>query len=633
MSAESSSFIVDVSPSMINDGHLSKVSAYLEYTLLDKCKRRRKTDWVSLYLANCQKTKNSQSIPNVFQVQEFRAPVTSVETIEILRDLQNYSERVAENTLPKEEGSDVSPDQIKSMVQCLLVASLDIRDEFKSRKLLRQIIIFTADIDGLDLDEEEIGVLREELNSRLILIDCRNKFETGQNDEEIYGSKWGHLLKAIPGSMIFNMDDLLMEMTLPKPNLVKPVRIFSGNLRLGADINKLNNISEEKNDSPFDDKLSLCIKVEGYPATKPVSSLNRRIVLKDGSNGTTQYEAVKTVIEYEVQDEKADKKVSVAPESIAKAYRYGSDYVVLPSTLDESRFYRTAPGIDIRGFLDRQRLPRYFLNSESRFILPDTRAGSVADVISFNALVDTLSQESKVAIVRFVSKTDAEVQMCMLCPLVLDDEHGDSARTLILSRLPFAEDERVASFPRLTQRTTTSGKKVENDQNEASSEIDALMSDYIDCLDMDSPVKNENKAGSHYYLPLGGSVKDTTLPLPEKDLEKAQLQDSDPLKIPAIHLHRQKQVLLEWVHQKLVNGAEDFQIPEMPDFLREKISPHFNPSRDDEKLVKLVKALNIKETVDRSAANDEQYDEDDEQETAQNIPSLASILARGERQP
>ncbi|CCE89551.1 ATP-dependent DNA helicase YKU80 TDEL_0A02190 [Torulaspora delbrueckii] len=626
MSAESNSFIVDVSPSMVHEGHLSKVLAYLEYTLLDKCKRRRKTDWVTIYMANCAHTNNSQSIPNVCQVQQFLAPVTSSETIESLRILRNYSKNVEDNTLPKNENGEADLEQFQSMVQCLLVASLDIREEFKSRKILRQIIIFTADIDGLDLDEEEIEILKEELNSRLILIDCRTKLKSDPNDEDFQKSKWGQLLKAIPGSMIFNIYDLLLETTLPKPNMVKPVRVFSGELRLGADIGTLGRVDDEKSVSSPDDKNCLCIKVEGYPATKPVSSLNRKLVLKDD---TAQYEMVKTVIEYEVYDQKADKRVSVAPESIAKAYRYGSDYVVLPSTLDEQRFYRTTPGIDIRGFLERKRLPRYFLNSESRFILADTRSGSVADIVSFNVLVDSLSEQDKLIVARFVAKPNAEVQMCMMCPMLVNDEHGDKIRTLILNRLPFAEDERVASFPRLTVRTTTSGKELKDEQEGEKSRIDTLMSDYIDSLDMDSSANDEKDNATSYYLPLGQNVKDTTLPLPEDDDEKKRLQGSSPQRVPAIHLHRQKQVLLEWVHQKLISGSETFQIPEVPDVLREKISPHFNDMRDDKKLIELVKLLNIKENEKRSAATDEHFDEDEDEEA--NIPSLESILARGER--
>lgn len=625
MSAEATTFVVDVSPSMIRNGYLLKVIAYLEYTLLDKSKRRRKTDWISCYLANCTLTKNSQSISNVYEAQEFFAPIESHNAISLLNILSSYGQDVKSH----EEDKVAELESIESMVQCLLVSSLDMKEKFKTRKMLRQTVVFTSDVNGLDLSEEEIDVMKEEFNSRLILVDCRKN--NAKETFDIEDSRWGRLVKAIPGSMIFDIDDMLLETTLPKPNIVKPVRIFSGELRLGAEITPTSSPNDSKDQSFFDDKRCICIRVEGYPATKPVSALNRKLVLKDTQNGSEHYEQVKAVIEYEVQDEKSDKRFTVAQQSIAKAYRYGTDYVVLPSTLDDQRYYKTSPGIDIRGFLDRARLPRYMLSSESRFILPDTRSGSTADLVTFNALVDAMLEHDKVSIVRYVAKRDAEVQMCVLCPLKMFDEHNEEVQTLIFNRLPFAEDERVASFPRLTNRTTTSGKKIQDTNNDENSKIDSLMSDFIDSLDMDSTVKQDGEIDSHYYMPQAQSTKDTTLPLPGDDDEKALIQGNDPLKVPAIHLHRQKQVLLEWIHQKLVIGTGELQIPEMPDLLREKIEPHYNDKRDETRTSELVKLLNIKKTEKKSQSVDEQYDEQDDEDAAENIPSLEAILARGKR--
>lgn len=631
MSAESTSFIIDVSKRMIGDGHVSKIIAYLEYTLLDKCRRRRKTDWISCYLANCEITKNSQSIPDVFQVQSFLAPVTSMETIRILKELQSYCNDITQRTVKEENDHEEVSNQTQSMVQSLLVASLDIREEFNKRKLEKQIMIFTDDMDGLDLSSDEIDVLTEELNSTLILIDCR-KTKSPDDNNEIFKTKWGQLLKAMPGSMVYKMNDLLIEITSPKPKPVKPVRIFSGELRLGSEISRLIVTSNEKLVKPEDDSSSISIKVEGFPATKPLSSLNRKNVVKSEHNGKTSYDSVKAVIEYEIRDDDG-KFVSVSPQSIAKAYRYGSDYVVLPSSLDEQRFYKTLPGIDIRGFLDRKRLQRYYLNSESKFIIADTRLGSIADIVSLNALVDVMLECDKVAIVRYVAKCNAEVQMCMLCPLHIkkQQEEGDEIiRTFILNRLPFAEDERVSDFPRLTNRTTTSGRKLENDDDDQKNDkIDLLMSEYIDSLDMDK-VTSSIPDDEYYKTIDTTSAKSTTLPLPDNDKDRKKVEEHDPLRIPAIHIHRQQQVLLEWIHQHLIYQTEEFQVPEMPDILKDKITPHFVSKRNVKKLSELIQLLDIKRIDKKQNSGDEQYDSE-EDEAIENIPTLKSLLALGER--
>lgn len=615
MSAESTSFIIDVSKSMLQEDSVSKVIAYLEYALLDKCKKLRKTDWISCYLANCQYTKNSQDVTGIYQIQSFLAPITTKETIKILGEIQKYSYNPKEGSSKREAPNE----EIQSMIQSVLVASLDIRSQFNKRKLLRQIVVFTDDLNGLDLTANEIDVLQEEFSSRLILIDCSKNV----SGEDIFNSKWGQLVRAIPGSKVFGINELLLDITSAKSSVVKPVRVFSGQLRLGADPVGL--LKHEFD--PFSDSKCMCIQVEGYPATKPVHSLNRKTVLETGEGDSINYEPVKSIIEYEINDKDRGENVSVSQDSIAKAFRYGSDYVVLPSTLEEERFYKTLPGLDLRGFLDREKLQRYYLNSESRFILADTKQGSAADATSFDALVDVLLEYDKIAIARFVSKPNAEVQMCVLCPLLVNasgeavgsKQNSSPIKTLVLNRLPFAEDERVSEFPRLVERTTTSGVKI--DQGKDTIQIDELVCQYVDSLDLDKQ-DYDIVPDREYYSMLNPVAKDTSLPLPDPD----ELPTNDPLRIPAVHIHRQQQVLLEYVHQKLINKSPEFQVPDLPDLLKNKITPHFRV-KGSRSLEELVRLLAIKKLDKQRGRSDEQF----ESENDENIPSFEAIMARGAR--
>lgn len=616
MSAESTSFIIDASRSMVQDGNVAKAMAYLEYALLEKVKRQRKTDWISCYLSNCHNTKNSQDIPGIYQVQSFVAPISTEQTLNILREVNSYSQDLVNDEVKKE----IPDNELQCMIQCLLVASLDLKSQFNKRKLLRQIVIFTDDLNGLDLTPNEIVVLQEELNLRLILVDCCKE----TSSEDIFGSKWGLLIKAIPGSKVYRINELLIDITSLKFPIIKPVRVFSGELRLGSDpIGLIRN-----NFDPSADFKCLSIQVEGYPATKHVPSLNRKTVLKKEESGEVEYEPVKSIVEYETLVYDTDKRISISQESVAKAFRYGSDYVVLPSILDEKRFLNTLPGLDVRGFLDRKKMQNYYLTSESRFILADTKSGGIADVTMFNALVDAMLEYDKIAIARFVAKRQTEVQMCILCPLLVDSGvvvpnqvNGENfQRTFILSRLPFAEDERVSDFPRLINRTTTSGKAIS--QGKDSEQIDALMSQYVDSLDLDAQ-KYETVPDTKYYSMLNPIAKETSLPLPD-DFEGEST--NDPSRIPAIHIRRQQQVLLEYIHQKLINRSSEFQIPELPDMLRDIITPHFD-SHSAKEQTELVKLLAIKKVEKESKRPDEVYESDDED----NIPSFEEIMAKGAR--
>ncbi|CAI1637234.1 hypothetical protein SEUBUCD646_0M02420 [Saccharomyces eubayanus] len=616
MSSESTTFIVDVSPSMIKNDNVFKSMAYLEYTLLNKSKKSRKTDWISCYLANCPISENSQEIPNVFQIQSFLAPVTTTDTIKFIRHLKQYCEQHARDS-PTED--------FQSMIQCLLVASLDIKQKFQARKILKQIVVFTDNLDELDITDEEINVLVEELNARIVLIDCR---KDSQDDRK--QSNWLKLVEAIPDSKVYTINELLIEITSPATSIVKPVRIFSGELRLGADI-LTTQTSNPK--GSVEDANCLCFRVEAFPATKAISGLNRKTVIQtEDSNKQVKYLGVKSIIEYEIHNEENNKSAIandeaepsytsaiISKDSVTKAYRYGADYVVLPSVLVEQTVYETFPGMDLRGFLDREALPRYYLTSESSFIVADTRLGCLSDAMAFSALVDVMLENRKVAVARYVSRKDSEVTMCALCPVLIEQEDNERkvVRSLISCRLPFAEDERVTDFPKLLNRTTTSGVPLKNETDE--DQIDDLMGQFVESMDTDELPEIPSY---NYYQSINNVTTDTTLPLPA--LKKGQdANKDDPLRIPTVFIYRQQQVLLEWIHQLMINDSKEFQIPELPDSLREKISPYTHKKFDSKELAKI---LRIKKSDKPNLTSDLK-----DQLEREKIPDLETLLKRGEQ--
>lgn len=604
--SECTVFLFDTSKSMIQNTGILNATQWLEYALLEKNKKLRKTDYVGCYFGNTALTSNSQNIPNVFNAQPITAPVTVEHTKKIIKTINHYIETYCDGPLKKED-----EEPIVSMVQSLLVASLDLKAEFKSRKILKQIMVFTDDLDGLDFDEEEIETFSKEIDGRIYLVNCGNEYK-----DNPFASKWGALIKNIPSSKIYQIEELLKTISNPIINTVKPVRIFQGMLRLGADLSTIAFPDEEDAVDSLDDYLSLSIHVEGFFATKPVSSAFRKQVMKAANSNTDdktnmpEYVPFKSAIEYEVHD-KVEDKDKVGPNgekeykyvprnvninNIAKAYRYGSRYEVLPSILLDSMYIATYPGIDIRGFVNKSQLPRYYLASESTFILADTKVGTQSDNQALTALADAMIEKDKLAIVRYVPKKGAHCQMCILCPILIDhskvtEEEGEkNIRAFVLTRLPFAEDERLSDFPRLSNR----GFK--NEEEKAKTEkIDALMEDFVDQLDMDDLAEiPENK----YYAPYAPSIKNTTLPLPCEDTEI-----EDPLRIPAIHIHRQKEVLMEWVDQIIINNSKSFNVSNYPATLMTNITPYTSDKFSSEHISELVELLAISKSKHTGSAN------------------------------
>ncbi|KAM3163426.1 ATP-dependent DNA helicase II subunit 2 [Lachancea thermotolerans] len=600
MGSEATTFIVDVSPSMVELGYVEQATAYIEYTLFLKSKKQRKTDWVNCFLANCPYSRNNHETANVFELMPFTAPIGAHKVIEILQELKSLITRSAPGK-----------HNINSMVQCLLVSSVSMRDEFKKRKVRKRIIVFTDNLDGLDLTEEELATLEQELDCSIVLVTCGLKVEERKTSEIPI---WEKCIQKISGSMEVSMTALLQEISTHRPAVVKPVRIFQGELRLGAPI------SDEDVTGPSYD--SITVKVEGYPATKAVSSLNRRVVAKS-EDGT--FDPVKSVIEYEAIDDGEDSEggvASVSKEYVTKAYRYGSDYVVLPQAIESERTYKTKPGLDLRGFVGNESIPRHFLSSESTFIIPATKDGTRADFVSFSALVDSMIKLRKFAIARYVQKLNGEVQMCLLCPILIPKKRkapGDDetyTRALVLNRLPFAEDERCSDYPRLAQAAASSDAE--------TAEIDALMGELIDTMDL-GPGPDQTWCSTPLYRSFDPTVLEPTLPLPQPT-EPRDSSVQDALCVPAIGIYRQQQILIEYMHQRIVQGSVDFEVPGLPNDLQKKLFPSNELSKGT--LLKLQELLAIEVNNSRASSatpNDEQQDEDEFQE----IPSLESLLARG----
>ncbi|SCU94638.1 LADA_0G09912g1_1 [Lachancea dasiensis] len=615
MGSEATTFILDVSPSMIGSGFADQALAYLEYVMFMKAKKQRKTDWVKCYLANCALTRNNHETDNVYELLPFTAPISAGRIVAALQELEQI---LSEETKPQSN--------VNSMVQSLLISSMSARDTFQKRKVRKQVIVFTNDLEGLDLTEEELHTLEQELDSRIILAVCGQQEGSRKQDSTI----WEKCINAIPGSMQVSMANLLQEITTPAPPTVKPVRVFQGELRLGAPITD-SDYSKESYDS-------IAIRVEGYPATKSVSSLNRQVVSKTKEN---EYEPVKSVIEYEAfdrddeeerdssghndgPDSNADKHelrtVSVAQESVTKAYRYGSDYVVLPQTIEAERIYHTTSGIDIRGFISREDVPRHYLNSESTFIVPATKDGTSADSFALAALVDAMIRLEKLAIVRYVQRTDSEVQMCTLCPLLVLKKRKSSGdtdfqtRALVLSRLPFAEDERVSDYPKLNNSDAQN--------NEITAEIDTLMEDFVESRSIGGGPAT-SWCSTSLYQPVDAVVSaDPSLPLPGLSGSR----EVDVWTVPAIGIHRQQQLLIEYMHQKVVRGSTTFDIPELPALYQDLLHPSHVGVKESQK--RLQELLDIKLNTSKTT-NDQRRDEQHEDDGYQDIPSLESLLRRG----
>lgn len=643
MSAECTSFIIDCSHTLITDNQYDRIIKYLEFTLLEKCKKMRKTDWISMNISNTYDAINDEGIDDFVQLCSCEAPVESQLFQETIQTIMFY------NNLDKVREVD---EGCHTLTRTMLVTNVQMRQVFGKRKVMKQIMIFSDNFGSLDLMDEELALIMDQLmETRLILVNCSLESSPMKITKETI---WGKLIENQRSNglepLVVSLDDLMERISISRTPLVKPIRVFTGELRMGATNDTVTSMDRSVHETAFNDPKCLCISVEGYPATKSVSGLNRKLVLKNNEQPTVKDEdkkelesssssfknhlQVKSIVEYEIREHKKTENVRddikenhtnkyntpytsipVGIKSIAKAYRYGSDYVVLPPTLLDKIEYKTSPGLDIRGFASRAAIPRQYLMSESIMIIADSVNGNKADAMAYTALVDSMLKNDKVAIARYVNKKMGEVKMVCLVPLVSSTKHtsmypynNNPVRMLILSKLPFAEDVRISQFPSLTKPKSTSGKPRIQKDKENESNLDILMGKLIDSMDTDDIPSIDSDIYYRHYSEF--NRYGTSLPLPEPNDEIMKMYETDPVMIPSIGLQYQNKVILSWIHQKIIEQSlnitseipleaqndvnnSEFQAPDFPEALKKQISTYHNvknvmSQKDKKTLIKLA---------------------------------------------
>ncbi|CDO95929.1 unnamed protein product [Kluyveromyces dobzhanskii CBS 2104] len=560
--SELTCFVVDVA-SLKGDQWL-KPFTYVEYVLLNKVQTQRKTDYVQLNLVNVPAEGSDTSLPvdNMAMLPVLpRAPVSVDDARDWLAQWYDARDQAA--------GDDM-------LFNGLLISVLKLKEFVGKRKMKVKLVVFTTQsLD--DVTEEESATFADQCPFDLVVVNCSTP---AGNDDQRFGAKWLQLGAPV----VYRIDEMVQSVADPRLKLTRPIRTFQGQLRLG-DVNAA--------DAGLP---SMCINVEGVPGTKSVTSVSRKVMRKQpgAEGGTFSYHAVKSVIEYQIEDEaeggsvseahgtavnadaegrsaaaQAPRMINVSKDYVRKAYRYGADYVDLPAALDQERKLSEQPGLDIRGFMDIDELPRHYLCSESLYVVPDSKNGSRGDYLGFVTLVDSLISMKRVIIARFVPKSGNEVQMCCLSPIRVasksTNQDRDEVRVLVLTRLPMSEDERTSTFPKMCEST------------EWVAEMDDTMAQFVDSMDLDAEARDLPWYESDQVQKFSDvAVEQSTLPLPQSELFRATARN--PLAVPAISLHRQQQVILECVHQKCIvadsqQQSRDLDIPPMSQTILDKITP------------------------------------------------------------
>lgn len=285
---------------------------------------------------------------------------------------------------------------------------------------------------GVDFDDTETG-----------FVEGGERDPSKKSNEAVIKS-----ICEIPDAVFANAEEAINSLREPSVKKPRPVKTFTGKLMLG-DI------------SSYPVKNVVSIDVEAFPCTRLATPMTAVSYATSGKPAASQaatqgaddasklmkagLQEVKRLTEFYVKDEDAPEGMTeIESTQVQSGYRFGSEIVVLSpeeETVLKAQSHETASML-IVGFVKEKDIPRYMSMSNTDYVVAakdNKRAG-----LALSSLINALFIEKSAALIRYVQKDNKDVKMCALTPLIEQDFEA-----LVLTHLPFAQDQRHYRFPPL----------------------------------------------------------------------------------------------------------------------------------------------------------------------------------------
>lgn len=399
---------------------------------------------------------------------------------------------------------DLTPTDVASadIISAIVVAIDQIKVFCRQLKYIKNIYLLTnarhkrIDDTSSDLDAIRAELISSNINLKVVGVDFDDNIagliEPAPKDPIKAGNeeKLHELVVELPqpGSIFANAQEAIDTLQLPTAKRVRPVRAFSCKLTLG-------------DPSTYQNVLSF--NIESFPCIRESTALSASTYAVGATNVDNLtsvnpgLQEVKRVTEYfHVKEEDGIKQETpLDAAEILPGYKFGSEIVVLSE--EEQKVLameqeNEQAGMQIIGFVKQPGIKRYGLLGNTNFVIGSK--GSRQDSLAVGALSVALAQEQAAAIVRYVTKDAAPVQMGALFPYKVPKEEEEEEEgkfrgwALVLVSLPFDQDVRRYRFAALLNRSVEAGNQPMSSQMEKlvvpTEEMDDAMEQFIDDHDL-----------------------------------------------------------------------------------------------------------------------------------------------------
>ncbi|KAG7884256.1 hypothetical protein KL938_002128 [Ogataea parapolymorpha] len=334
--------------------------------------------------------------------------------------------------------------------------------------------------------------------------------------------------------------------------IYRAARLFTGEVRLGCDLYSLdlkNCASALRLDKKelklyagdydsVSDALTVKFQADAYPLTKSqkMQFTHEMGIHQDPDSDTRHLVELKHTtdkyVTFEPDSQSTEPRFLDATE-VQEAYRYGSSTVPVTSSLKQLLNINTYAGLDILQFVRRKSIPPWYFHGEAEILL-NNQNSSVRDQFGFNMLAQALLEHDLVAIVRYVKRNAGTARLAAMSPcIVLTDatkykhelQTGDKRKLkemdgepdhygFSLVALPFAEDERLSTFAKLSGVAESNGGDNSGSENFPSEQMLQEMGQLVDLMDLDGP-DGLKKPEDHRFVELNDPE---SFPIPTEEM-------------------------------------------------------------------------------------------------------------------
>ena len=373
------------------------------------------------------------------------------------------------------------------------------------------------------------------------------------------------------------MQEAIDELATPRIKTVRSTATYRGQLRLG---------------DPGQYDTALCIDVERYARVKvqkppsasafvPKAEGLSQLENQAGSQASGSNMApVRNVYNYQIQDPSGEGgKRDIDRDDLAKGYEYGRTAVHISESDENITKLETEQGMEVMGFVEREKVERYILLGESNVIVPLKTSDKAG--LALSSLIRALFLNESCAVVRVVSKDMAEPLVKILSPEITTDYE-----CLIENELPYAEDVRAYRFPPLDKIVTVSGKILKQHRNLPSDDLLSAMSQYVDSMDLSTFDRDDEDNPSEHM-----ALEDTYSPLLHRIEQAKRFRAIHPREpVPAI-----PEILTKYAHppEDLTLGAKPALQRLMQAADVKKVPPRVKGRKRNREMDKPLSGLNV----------------------------------------